>query len=518
MLDKRFYIPGTVDDRPSTVDIESPLIKEASASLAPSIQAKISSLPKEEGFSYALLTAVEAGETWGSNKRGDYFLEQGPPPEYDNFGKILWGLKLENEHFGYKTFLQAKFFKEHQSKDPKRSAGVVVDVFYDDDMHRVDLILKIDRRKAVELGMQEYLVALDNNLPIDYSMGCRTPFDVCSVHGDIDKVFSILSNYQDPYAGVKAILAENKRNHIPGFARVVDYDPSNPMQIKAGVKPEDAYCDLRKYHMNELMPDGTKICNITTHPVFYDISWVKVGAGPIAKNITKLASAYNTNPEKHIYRNRPTSVFIEKQASAVDSYLKKNELLTSDTTQQITAPAVHTPYKVRAHNLPILRRILQRLHSGPLLPYQMLTSNPIEELISVLTRLGIILHPREFNTCMLSGSPLAPAVYSGVIGIEPSRIVQKPEFSMNLDFSTSIFNKLKQMGLMSMLATRSISEDYLHRPAGEPVKSIAVHIIRIPKLPMWYNGYRNAALNQSVPAGLVPDLTEFLRYKSLLGG
>ena len=115
--------------------------------------------PNLDQYLYMLLHAVGAGEYWGANVNGDYFPES--------------SLSHDGIDYGHKTFERfAKLYKHHVNKDPDKSYGDVLHSYYDPDMHRVLLVIAIDRSKAPDICEK---IECKGEFP-DVSMGCKVPY------------------------------------------------------------------------------------------------------------------------------------------------------------------------------------------------------------------------------------------------------------------------------------------------------------------------------------------------------
>ena len=202
------------------------LEKTASANFHPEIAKYIADAQKIEGKTQVLLTALGAGEYWGSNVNGDYFPEN--------------SLKNPTPQYGYKTFEKfAKVYKHHVNKDPNKSYGDVALSVWNEKMKRVELICILDDAKAPDL-----VERINNGEYPEVSMGCKVPYDVCSI-------------------------CSNK------------------------AKTRAQYCDHLRYHMNKIPPGhAKKAYAINTLPRFFDISFVLIGADRIAAVMKKVASAH----------------------------------------------------------------------------------------------------------------------------------------------------------------------------------------------------------------------------------
>lgn len=206
------------------------LEKTASKDFHPEIADYISQAKPIPGVVQVLLTALGAGEFWGSNVNGDYFPQA--------------ALQYNGTEYGHKTFeTMAHVYKHHINKDPAKSYGKVILSVWNERMKRVELIVTIEESKAPDLVER----INDGEYP-EVSMGCKVPYDVCSICG-------------------------NK------------------------AKTRAQYCDHLRYHMNKVPPGHKKIaCAINTVPKFFDISFVLIGADRIAKVMKKVAHG-NFNPK-----------------------------------------------------------------------------------------------------------------------------------------------------------------------------------------------------------------------------
>jgi hypothetical protein len=186
-------------------------------------------------FCYVLVNALAAGEFFGSNINADYF---------------PWNaLAHEGDDYGYKTFLKAHAFSHHKNKDPERAFGTPIASLLNPRMKRVELIIKLDREKAKLEGADGIISRIDAGEFPDVSMGCKVPFDICSICGNHSKT-------KDDYC------------------KCMRPDPE----------------DRDKMGPNKILKDGRRVCVLNTLPRFFDISFVFIGADKTAKVMAKLAS------------------------------------------------------------------------------------------------------------------------------------------------------------------------------------------------------------------------------------
>lgn len=194
------------------------LIKVADANeWLPEIKKFVENMTPKEDHIYTLCNALGAGEYWSSNVNGDYFPERA----------------LQNYH---DTFTNATPFMMHINKDPKKGYGEVLFSAYNPHMHRVELVVGYDRNKLPE----KYIKKIENDENVNLSMGCRVPYDVCSICGNV---------------------------------------APTPAQ----------YCDcIKRYGLNHVFDDGRKLYVINTEPDFFDISIVIVPADKTARILSRI--------------------------------------------------------------------------------------------------------------------------------------------------------------------------------------------------------------------------------------
>lgn len=204
---------------------------------APDIRKFIQTLKPEdrERNAYVLVNALGAGEFFGPNINSDYF-------PWD-------ALAHEGDDYGYKTFYNAHAFQHHANKDPARAFGQPVVSVLHPRMKRVELIIKLDRAAARAQGADGIITRIDNGEFPDVSMGCKVPYDVCSICGHRSKTRNDYCQHMRPPEELRGVYGPNK-----------------------------------------ILPDGRKIYVINTLPRFFDISFVFIGADKTAKVMAKLAA------------------------------------------------------------------------------------------------------------------------------------------------------------------------------------------------------------------------------------
>jgi hypothetical protein len=226
------------------------LEKTASAKFHPTIEEYIKNAKKIPGKTQILLTALGASEFWGDNVNSDAFPES--------------QLAHEGEDYGYRTFLtMAKLYKHHVNKDPNNSYGDVLLSVYNPVYHRVELIVTVDH-----VSGKDIIDKMDAGIYPSFSMGCKIPYDVCSICGN---------------------KAPNRKH----------------------------YCEHLRYQLGQIHPEtNRKVFAINIKPKFFDISYVLIPADKTAFMLKKVASSTQ--------RATISSAYVaEKKASYKDAAIKK---------------------------------------------------------------------------------------------------------------------------------------------------------------------------------------------------
>jgi len=216
------HIESTGEARVTVLD--SALVKTASND----IQNFWNNLPRDEGKVYLHVLAMTATGWYSCNNNGDGFKEE----------------DLKKDHQGFVS--DANIFLHHVNKDPKKSIGKPIFAFYNDQMHRVELVLAADKSKAPG----DIVAKIKAGDPIAVSMGVRVKHDVCS----------ICSNE---------------------------------------AKTRGDYCAHLRYNMKTILPDGRQVFAWNPGPLkFFDISIVTKPADRTAWALQKAASDEARTQEK----------------------------------------------------------------------------------------------------------------------------------------------------------------------------------------------------------------------------
>lgn len=231
-------------------------LEKIAGQLHPEVSSYMRTLRPDPKYQYVLMTPMGSFEYWGMNVNGDVFpdislafnRDRDDPIPVVKALETKWLSKLGGKvppgnytNFGHKTFLEALRYRHHVNKNPEIAYGDITLAVWNPAMHRVEVISRHDREKARRVGAEEIIVDLDAGKPRQISMGCRVPFDVCTVCGHISKT------------------------------------------------PSD-YCDHLRSSMGSVMPDGRIVGAVNFFPKFFDLSDVFVPAAKESGVLMKVAS------------------------------------------------------------------------------------------------------------------------------------------------------------------------------------------------------------------------------------
>lgn len=312
-------------------------IKMARA-LPPTIEQYIRNAKPVPGKTQLLIDAMGAGEFYGSNVNGDYFPEE--------------ALSHEGPEYGFETFMHFAYpFKHHVNKDPARAYGEKVRLAaYDREMHRILLIVIVDDMKC-----QDILGDLAKNHYWDVSMGCKVPWDECSI-------------------------CHNR------------------------AKNRAEYCPHLRYQMNKILQDGRRVYAYNRLPKFFDISFVTIGAEKASHVLKKVAH------DGRIYEVAPSSallgeLYYDKEAAAKLAAQSKRAEIEKDVPSQPSANVQGATAEDKAKLVSFMDDAGDIKPQEPALPpailNRMAEQQPLNSIFSTLSALGIGLRPEEFQRIIL---------------------------------------------------------------------------------------------------------------------
>jgi len=190
-------------------------------------------LEPEPDKTYVHILALGAGDYYGANLNNDYF-------PWAGLSHDLSTIPHKFPH-GYKTFLNAHSFAHHVNKDPAKSYGDVILSTLNHKMKRVELVVAIDHARCEKNGGAKTLQKIHEGKYPSTSMGCRVPFDRCSI-------------------------------------------------CNTHAKTRAQYCDHMKLTPGKILEDGRKVFVYNDYPRFFDISFVFIGADRTSFVLEKIAN------------------------------------------------------------------------------------------------------------------------------------------------------------------------------------------------------------------------------------
>ena len=256
--------------------------KGAAPALLSEVARYITALRPSPSSIYVLVNAMGAGEFYGSNINGDYFTEASLIHAPDNWSgsPVLDRVRAKTWPYGFPTFYDAHPFAHHRNKDPSRAYGEVELAAWNPKMRRVELVVRVDKDKCEQFAGTGVWDKLHQGQHPDVSMGCKVPFDTCSICLDWDTYRKAQSSF-DP-----------KKHKSAGDA-VLSFHKNLKLRNGHGIRGVSItrvdYCEHAKKQMNRILPDGRKVFVFNDYPRFFDISFVFIGADKTAKVMLKIA-------------------------------------------------------------------------------------------------------------------------------------------------------------------------------------------------------------------------------------
>jgi len=259
-------------------------------------------LEPQPNKTYVHILALGAGDYYGPNLNNDHFPWVGLSHDHTTTPHPML--------HGYKTFLNAHSFAHHVNKDPEKAYGDVILSVLNDQMKRVELVVAIDHAKCEKNGGRDILQKIHDGKYPSTSMGCRVPFDRCSI-----------------------------------------------CDHRAKTRAE--YCDHMRTMPGRVLDDGRKVFVYNDFPRFFDISFVFIGADRTSFVLEKVASyvpeSYGESFEKEAGSTRlskslrkavgmhQSSLVIRKKHKVQKQTRLTPKGMTFGKTQKLVAASRFTP-------------------------------------------------------------------------------------------------------------------------------------------------------------------------------
>jgi hypothetical protein len=526
---KLAFFPSMAANGPAAVPLftretDSFLEKTAAPDLLPEVVRYIATLKPQDDSQYVLLNAMGAGEWWGSNINGDYFPEAALIHAPDNWtGKpVIDRIRAKTWPYGYPTFYDAHPFAHHRNKDPEKAFGEVELAAWNDKMKRVELVARVDRDKCAAHGGQGVWDKLKIGGFPDVSMGCKVPFDTCSICLDWEmykKAQELFVKGKHKHPG-EAVLAYHRSTQT----RKVDKEGKVTWEGKGKIRGLSVtradYCAHALKSMNEILPDGRKVFVYNDYPKFFDISFVFIGADKTAKVMLKIASNRSyfflsgAEAGETVYEQGDSTS--EKLTAVQDATLKVALAKDAkDKAGEITKDVFPSQFASKA--IPVMTKHEPSIPDDLL---DLLGSRPLGESLSTVTGMGMVLRPREFQRIILINSGAKPmADHLDEVGMTFPKVDESEEMPM----ASGGFNAALAKLLLPLFGDRSGFGPAVEKRViillgrGEPEKasatkskaasSLSPEVLR--KIGAAYNSYRQNVMN------LIPESQSMLSQSGL---
>lgn len=503
MLKDAFYTSHDAAAAPIAIPLfgkaDSAFEKTSAPQLVPDVVRYIETLRPTQNSIYVLVNALGAGEYYGANINGDDFPEAALIHTPDNWtgNPLVDAIRAKDWPYGYPTFYNAHAYAHHRNKDKNRAFGDVELAVWNPRMHRVELVVRIDKQRCEQFGAIPVWDKLAQGLYPDVSMGCKVPFDHCSICVD-----------WAAYRRAQATF-DPKRHKSPGDA-VLAYHRALKANRGHGIRglsiTRADYCEHARKRMNHIFPDGRRVRVFNDYPRFFDISFVFLGADKTAKVMMKIAQGARIwswpsgTPVTKLGFDASCrqALVVEQMPSAADAagplkfaFLGKD---AKDKESEIVKDVVPSQFAGKA--VPVLQAV------EPELPKELLNrlgALPLESSLATTGALGIVLRPREFQRITLTCCGLGPTADDW----EERNVVFGPTFdSAPVCMGPEHFRPSLARLLLSLLPTRCAFGPFIERRvllASPPLvrhrAAASLSSDVLDKIGAAYNGYRSELMN-----------------------
>ena len=378
----------------SSVQSDQAFEKTAEPFILPDVARYISNLRPQQGSQYVLVNAMGSGEFYSSNINGDWFDESGliHCPDVWHGVPPVDKVTAKDWPYGFPTFYSAHAYAHHRNKDPLRAYGDVELTTWNPRMHRVELVIRVDKDKCDKFGGTAVWDKLKMGQYIDVSMGSKVPWDLCSICTDWPLYHKALATF-DP-----------KKHKHPGEA-VLQFHKRLLAETGTGIRglsiTRNDYCEHTKRMMNKILPDGRKVFVYNPFPRFFDISFVFIGADKTAKVMyhVKTAQVPITISSAELAEELGYSDLDEQEkAASVGEDVLKLAFLGKSAKLKRGEIEKHGPAQFDARAIPVVTRHEPSIHNDVL---DDMARSPLDSILSSTGSMGIALRPREFQRIVI---------------------------------------------------------------------------------------------------------------------
>lgn len=456
--------------------------------------------PTKHGI-YVLVNALGAGEYWGSNVNGDLFPEAAlihAPEDWEKLPVAKMQQVAKTWEYGYPTFMNAAPYRHHQNKDRSRAFGSVELAVWNPEMHRVELVVYLDRELCKKFGAYDVIERIENGEFPDVSMGCRVPYDVCTI-------------------------CEHKS------------------------KTRADYCEHAATMMNVILPDGRKVAVRNDSPRFFDISFVFIGADKTAKVMAKLAQKGEficmgefctiPRPSAQIAEVFSKEASVEVTNNPIEEFLSYEKAASdcgcgcagsgSCGLDKTSGAGLHSGTTEKRASHRKLSELTKAIPAGPFtketlprlerterdLPKELLDEMGGKDLGSALSTaslMGMVLKPEEFQRVLLIR--IGEKDLADKLDSEKKVFAPTDEVDESIPIEKGLMDEGLKKLLMGLMGERSIAAPALRR------RVVRITIVSTPrdhedhepvmkKIAAAYNGYRSNLIKKAtqIRENLVTD-------------
>jgi hypothetical protein len=513
MLKRAFYA-GERDDE-LTVRLVQPGSMTKVAGALPVVDEFISRLRPDPKYMFTLVNAMGYSEYFGPNSNTDWYGHN----EHLDFNGLLHAPENCEQHgefegwrtdptvqarlakswpFGFPSFYGATVYAHHKNTDPATLGfGDVIFATENDPMKRIELVMRIDVELAAKRGHSAILDRVHRGDRVDVSMGCKVPFDFCSICTDWEAVKKAWKGY------------DRKRHPHPGTAILVYHKTVKPIRGLAITKAD--YCEHMLHSRSKVLHDGRKVFVFNDFPRFFDISVVWVGADKTARVMWFLSSGKQPKgkapPSLDDFMKGASDM--TKVASEEPRKAGPGRLLTRDDLRAASEKKSEMEKEIRGG---LMRKVDLCANSEVDLPFGVMAPFSkmfgLKTLLSTLAGLGVALRPGEFH--MLVGmerpahAPIAKMAHEAGVTFKTSMPVG---LSSEYMVSGADFNAKLAAELMPYVAERSAfaphlsvrlgQMDTMMKTAQRVAPKQAMEGLFVSKVAALYNGYRASLLAEA---------------------
>lgn len=475
------------------VHLVSPGTMTKVAGMLPAVEEFIATLRPDPRYLYTLVNAMGYSEFYGPNSNVDWYgynphlkfngllhdpnSSEATRNEYRGWetDPVVHARLAKSWAYGYPTFYGAAVYAHHKNTDrASLGFGDVIFACRNELMKRIELVMRIDVKLAEERGHSAILSRILRGDRCDVSMGCKIPFDLCSVCTDWDTVRLAWGGF-DP-----------SRHKSPGVAILAYHRTVKPIRGLAVTKAD--YCSCMLTARGKILPSGEKVFVYNDFCAFFDISVVWVGADRTARVMWHMLPSGVLAPTESNMKFASAAEGRSKVASLETPATKRAEM-----EKEVTGGI--------ARKIDLCAKEEEDLPFGPLGIFTKTVG--ARTLLSTLAGMGIVLKPQEFHHVVSRGNTMQEKV--AAIGVENNVTfdTESPGFDPKYAVSAEDFDVKLAHELLGWVMGRSSFAPYLHvrlarsEKRASPAVSPDMYGSMVRDVVGQYSAYRASFLKES---------------------